>query len=90
MLAAVGSVIQVVGKGAGLFKIAQNAGEQIHFYNDSTTSGTGGYIQANQRYENVELVCITDSVEWEVIRSVGNLTVKLKMLNRRYLYAKQS
>ena len=71
----IGSVIEVVGKGAGLWKIAQNAGEQIHFGNINTTSGTGGYLQATLTYDAIRIVCTVADTEWTVTSSQGNITV---------------
>ena len=71
----IGSVIEVVGKGAGLWKIAQNAGEQIHFGNINTTSGTGGYLQATLQYDAIRIVCTVADTEWTVLSSQGNITV---------------
>lgn len=73
--AAYGSRIRVSGKGAGLFRIAQNAGETIHFGSSTTTTGVGGYIEATLQYDVIELLCITADVQWLVLSSVGNLTV---------------
>lgn len=72
--AALGSVIKVVGSGAGGWKIAQNASEAINFGNKTTTTGTGGYIASTHRYDAVELVCITANTTWNVISSIGNIT----------------
>lgn len=73
--ASVGDIIRVTGKGAGGWEIAQNAGQQIFFGNQSTTIGaTGGLSSTNQR-DTCELVCITDDSEFNVISSIGNLTV---------------
>lgn len=73
--AAVGSVVKVVGKGAGGWKVAQNASETIHFGSSDTTTGTGGYLQSTNQYDAVELVCITANTDWVVISSIGNITV---------------
>lgn len=73
--AAVGSVVRVAGKGAGGWRIAQNAGETIRFSSQSTTTGVGGYLEFTQQYDAVELVCITANTDWVVISSVGNITV---------------
>lgn len=69
--AAVGDIVRVVGKGAGLWKIAQNASETINFGNQTTTSGTGGYIESYHRYDCIELVCITANTTWTVMSYVG-------------------
>lgn len=73
--AALGSVIKVAGKGAGGWKIAQNASEVIHFGDTNTTTGTGGSIESTNRYDSVELLCTVADTEWTVLSSIGNLTV---------------
>ena len=74
-IAALGSVVRVAGKGAGLWSIAQNSGQTIHFGSLNTTTGTSGSLSAILRYDCVELVCITANTDWVVISAVGNLTV---------------
>lgn len=73
--AAVGTVEYFAGKGAGLYKIAQNASQIIHFGVLNTTTGVGGSIAANQGYDSIQLVCIVANTEWVVINSSGTLTV---------------
>lgn len=73
--AAVGKVVRVAGKGAGGWKVAQNASGIIHFGNLSTTTGTGGSLQSSHRRDSVELVCVVANTEWVVISSIGNITV---------------
>lgn len=72
--ASVGSVVRVTGKGAGGWRIAQNASEIIHFGIRDTTTGTGGYIESTHRRDSVELVCVVADTEWNVISSIGNIT----------------
>lgn len=74
-VAAIGDTVMVTGKGAGGWRVAQNAGQQIFFGTASTTIGAGGSLDSTQRRDTVELVCITANTEWNVIDSVGNLTV---------------
>lgn len=71
--AAVGSMIRVSGMNAGLWKIAQNASQVIHFGKTDTTTGTGGYLLATQTRDSVELVCCVANNEWNVLSSVGNI-----------------
>lgn len=74
--ASVGDTVTVQGKGAGLFRIAQNAGQTIHFGSRDTTTGAGGYLEATQRYDSVELLCITANTDWAVYTAPqGVLTV---------------
>lgn len=73
--AAVGDVVRVAGKGSGLWTIAQNAGQTIHFGASNTTTGVGGSLTALNRYDSIELVCITANSDWTVISVIGNLTV---------------
>lgn len=73
--AAVGSVVRVIYKGAGGWKVAQNASEIIRHGPYATTTGTGGYIASSAAGDCVELVCIVADTEWRVVSSQGNLTV---------------
>lgn len=74
-VAVVGDRVRVAGKGAGLWRIAQNALQVIHFGATDSTIGVGGSVTAILRYDCVELLCITDNTDWVVLSSVGNLTV---------------
>jgi hypothetical protein len=73
--AALGKIVRVVGKGSGGFKIVQNASETIHFEDLSTTVGTGGYLQSNHRRDAIELLCVVADTEWQVVSSIGNITI---------------
>lgn len=73
--AAIGATIQIAGKGAGLWIIAQNAGQVIHFGASDTTTGVGGSLAATLRYDCVEITCITANTDWIVTSVIGNLTV---------------
>jgi hypothetical protein len=73
--AAVGSVLRVSGMTAGLWKVAQNASGVIHFGKTDTTIGIGGYIQSTLARDGVELICCVANNEWNVLSSVGNITI---------------
>lgn len=70
--APIGSVIKVVGKGAGMWKIAQAAGQQIVSGASSSTLGDTGYMSAAAQYDTVELVCITADTLFSVVNSTGS------------------
>jgi hypothetical protein len=55
--AAVGSVLQITGLGAGGWKVAQNAGQQMIIGNATTTSGTGGSANSTHQNDTLTLVC---------------------------------
>jgi hypothetical protein len=73
--AAVGSVIRVSGMNAGLWRIAQNASEVIHFGKTDTTVGTSGYLESTLARDSVELICCVTDNEWNVVSSIGNITI---------------
>ena len=73
--AAVGKTVRVIGSGAGGWKIAQPAGDNIVFGIQTTTTGTGGYLASINRYDAVELVCIVANSTWSVISSQGNIEI---------------
>lgn len=72
---AVGTIIRISGMNAGLWKIAQAASQVIKFGNQTTTTGTGGYLASVLTYDTIELVCIVANTTWMVVNSIGNITV---------------
>lgn len=72
---AVGQLIQLCGTGAGLFTIAQNAGQQIYLGNISSTSGVLGGVSSTRQYDSLELLCTTANTTFVVLSSVGNFTL---------------
>lgn len=69
----VGDILEITGYTVGMFQIAQNAGQQIFFGNQSTTAG--GSITATHQYNSIKLVCCTDNTEWKLLSSVGVFNV---------------
>jgi hypothetical protein len=73
---AVGDVVAVTGiNNATGWKVAQNAGNQIFFGTASTTSGTGGSLTSSATRDAVLLLCTSANANWQVLNSVGNITV---------------
>lgn len=70
-----GATTVIVGKGVGLWKVAQNANQMIHFGAVTTTTGVGGSLAAILQYDTVTMVCTVADLEWTVVNAVGNLTV---------------
>jgi hypothetical protein len=73
--AAVGDIVEVVGLGAGGWKIAQNAGDIIHFDNADTTTGTSGYVQSTKQRDSIKLVCVVANDEWQVVSAIGIMVI---------------
>lgn len=57
------------------WKIAQNANQIIHFGTANTTTGATGYLQSTAIRDSVRLVCVVADLEFNVLSSVGNITV---------------
>lgn len=72
-VAAVGDIIEVVGHGAGGWRVAQQAGQIIRFANISTTLGIVGTISSTIQYNCAVLICVTANTEFVIIRGVGSL-----------------
>ena len=69
-----GTVFRVVGKNVGGWKIAQSAGQIIHFGTVNTTVGTSGYLQNSAQFDAVELLCTITNMEFTVINCpIGGL-----------------
>ena len=74
-LCEIGDTFQIVGKGAGGWRVAQNAGDTIHFGNQDTTTGVVGMLDSTNQYDCIEFVCTVVDLDWTVVDSVGNITV---------------
>jgi hypothetical protein len=73
--AALGTTIEIDGKSAGGWTLAQNAGQVIHIGNQTTTVGVAGSLSSTNQWDSVKLRCVTANTTWSVIGGVGNLTV---------------
>lgn len=73
--ATVGSLLEIVGMGAGGWRLAQAAGQQVIFGSISNTAGTGGQLNSTHQRDCIRLLCITANTTWQVISSIGNIDV---------------
>jgi len=74
--AAFGTLIYVQGYGAGGWKVAQNAGQNIQIGSVSSTVGATGYIASSNRYDSVALFCAVANTTWTSLGGPqGNLTI---------------
>ena len=76
--ATAGDIIRVTGLNTVLgMKITQNASQQIHMGNVSTTIGITGYIQSSAIRDALELVAVVSgsSTVWNVLSSFGIWTL---------------
>lgn len=75
--ATVGSHIEIVGKGAGGWKIAQSiAGQHIHIGPTTSTPGLTGYVESTNQYDSLALICVEADTHWSILGGAqGNLNV---------------
>lgn len=73
--AAVGSALEIVGVGAGGWRLGQAAGQQAIFGNIANTLGTGGQLNSTHQRDCIRLVCVVADTTWQVISSIGNIDV---------------
>lgn len=73
--AAEGSVISVVGKGAGGWVVQQNSGQTIHDGSINSTTGVGGTVATQQQYSCIDLICTTANSDWVIAGGRGNVTI---------------
>lgn len=75
-VSAVGDMIAVTGiNNPTGWRIAQNAGNQIFFGTATTASGVLGSLTSTAIRDTVHLVCTAANTNWQVISSIGNITV---------------
>ncbi len=72
---AIGDFVEINGKAAGLYTIAQAAGQQINFGNLASTLGATGTVSSTLQYDCIRLRCITANTIWVVVSSIGNFTI---------------
>lgn len=72
---AVGNQVAVMGSGAGLWQIAQNSGQTIHFNAVSSTTGVTGSVSATSQYDSITLLCNIANTDWVVYQATGTLSV---------------
>lgn len=70
-----GAMIYLVGKGAGKWLVAQNAGQQINFGSSSSTPGTGGSINATLQFDCGILLCTTANTQFQFFGTQGDINV---------------
>lgn len=77
--AAQGTIFAVTGGISGLssgsWKIAQNAGQTIHFGNVNSTTGTGGSLTSSNQYDSISILCVAANTDFVVLNAVGEVTV---------------
>ena len=73
--ATVGQIINITGIGAGGWLVAQNASQMIHFGTSTTTTGVAGSLASTADRDAIEFICVVEDLEFQVISSVGNITV---------------
>lgn len=71
----VGKIIEVVGMGAGGWRIAQNADQVIHVGDTDTTTGVSGQINSTHRRDTIRILCIVADTEFTVLSAVGTLDI---------------
>lgn len=73
--AAIGNIYQITGFSAGSWILKQNALQTIHIGAQTSTTGTGGSIAPNNRYNSITLQCVNAGLDFVCISQSGNFTV---------------
>lgn len=63
-VAAFGTPLYIGGFGAGGWKIAQNASQNIQIGSSSSTVGVGGSVASTNRYDSLVLICTVANTSW--------------------------
>lgn len=72
----VGDLLEVTGINTALgWQVTQGAGQQIFFGNTNTTAGAGGSLTSSATRDSIRMVCVVANLTWQVLSSVGNITV---------------
>lgn len=72
----VGDMIAITGINTALgWQVTQASGQQIFFGNTSTTLGATGTLTSSATRDSIMMVCVVSNLTWQVLSSVGNITV---------------
>ncbi|MBS0626523.1 MAG: hypothetical protein JSS32_10785, partial [Verrucomicrobia bacterium] len=69
------AVMAIAGVGAGGWTLAQNGGQTVNFGDLSTTTGASGSLSSTNANDSIYLLCTSTNSTFNVISSVGNITV---------------
>lgn len=69
--AAVGTYVEIVGKGAGGWKISQGAGQSINVGNTTSTVGAGGSVASTNQNDTLKLMCVTANTVFTAVGGVS-------------------
>lgn len=72
---AIGDWVEINGKSAGMWTIAQTAGQIIRFLSKSTTTGVTGSLSAITQFDCIRLRCVTANTAWVVVAGSGTFTL---------------
>lgn len=68
-----GSVITIIGWGAGGWMISQSSGQNIREGNVASTTGVTGNVQSGNQYDCAILYCTVANTSWTLYGVQGNL-----------------
>lgn len=71
----IGDTINISLDGSTSFQVTQRAGQSIKMGNATTTTGAGGSLTSTQQGDSIEIVCSVANLRWNVLSSMGNITV---------------
>ena len=75
-VAAVGDIFEITGINTAVgWRIAQGAGQTIYYGTSATTTGGAGYLEATNIRDSIRFVCVVANLDFNVLSSVGNITV---------------
>ena len=72
-----GTQIQIVGLGAGGWRISQNANQLVHFGDQVSITGVTGYLASSHARDCITLVCAVANTTWVVQTSIGNIDINI-------------
>ena len=73
--AALGDSFKVLGKGAGGWKVAQNASQFVNIGSSVTTTGVGGSSASTNAFDCITITCTTANNGFIAYSLQGNITV---------------
>ncbi|MGD8305131.1 MAG: hypothetical protein PVF17_00625 [Ignavibacteria bacterium] len=69
-----GDQFVIIRKGAGAVSIAQNASQTIHYNGVDTTTGAGGSLDSNAKWDVIWIKTVTTDTDFVILNSSGSWT----------------
>lgn len=74
-LSSIGDIIEITLNGSTSWAVTQAAGQRIRMGSTQTSLGIGGSLTSTAQGDSIRMVCYGTNLLWQILSSMGNITV---------------